>query len=369
MKKICFITGTRAEYGLLSRLMRMVADDDGCRLQIIATNMHLLPEYGETYREIEADGFTIDAKVAMRKPSDDAAGVVESMAQEMAGMNEAISRLKPDLAVILGDRYEMLVAATVCLMHRVPIAHIHGGETTEGALDDSIRHSITQMSSLHFASTEEYRRRIIAMGKRAETVWNVGAIGIDNIRRIPLMDKAELERDLGMELRQPLLLATYHPATLGSRTPREEIDDFLAALDTQPEAQVIFTLPNSDEGGDEIRDAIVDYCRSRERCSWRASLGMRRYLSLMHQATAVVGNSSSGLIEAPSAHIPTLNVGPRQSGRARGASVVDCASDRASVAAGLTRVLSAEQQRLAAVSPNPYEQPDTAAQIFNIIRL
>ena len=368
MKKICFITGTRAEYGLLSRLMRMVADDERCQLQIIATNMHLLPEYGETYREIEADGFAIDAKVPMRKPSDDAAGVVESMAQEMAGINDAISRLKPDLAVILGDRYEMLVAASVCLMHRVPIAHLHGGETTEGALDDSIRHSITQMSSLHFASTEQYRQRIIAMGKRPDTVWNVGAIGIDNIKRISLMSKAELERDLGVELRKPLLLATYHPVTLGNRTAKEEIDDFLKALDSHPDAQVIFTLPNSDQGGDEIRDAVIDYCSKRPNCSWYASLGMRRYLSLMHQASAVVGNSSSGLIEAPSAHIPTLNVGTRQQGRARGASVVDCASDCASIIAGLDRVLSSEMQTIAAASPNPYEQEDTAAKIFSIIR-
>lgn len=367
-RKICFITGTRAEYGLLSRLMRLVADSPACQLQIVATNMHLLPEYGETYREIEADGFTIDEKVAMRKPSDSAGGIVASMAQEMAGMNDAIGRLRPDLAVILGDRYEMLVAATVCLIRRIPIAHLYGGEITEGAFDDAIRHSITKMSALHFTATEDYRRRVIQMGEQPDRVFNVGSLGVENMKSVPFMTKEELEQSLGISLSEPFMLATYHPVTLGQRSAADEITDFLQALDRFPDINVIFTMPNSDQGGEGIKHEIEKYCKLRpERCHCYASLGMRRYLSLMQLAEAVVGNSSSGLIEVPSAGIPTLNIGDRQKGRARGETVVDCASDEASIIQGLRRVLSPEMKAKARSRCNPYAKDGTAQRIFNAI--
>lgn len=367
-RKICFITGTRAEYGLLSRLMRLVDDSPACRLQVIATNMHLLPEYGETYREIEADGFTIDEKVMMRKPSDSAVGIVASMAQEMAGMNDAISRLQPDLVVILGDRYEMLVAATVCMIHRIPIAHLYGGEITEGAFDDAIRHSITKMSSLHFTATEEYRQRVIQMGEHPDRVFNVGSLGVENMQAVELMPKEELEQSLGISLSHPFMLATYHPVTLGLRTASDEISDFLHALDRMPDIDVIFTMPNSDQGGDDIRQAIERYCSLRpQRCHCFTSLGMRRYLSLMQLAEAVIGNSSSGLIEVPSAGIPTLNIGDRQKGRARGETVVDCASDEDSIVQGLERVLSADMKTKALSRSNPYAKDGTARTIFETI--
>lgn len=367
-RKICFITGTRAEYGLLSRLMRLVADSPACQLQIVATNMHLLPEYGETYREIEADGFTIDEKVAMRKPSDSAGGIVASMAQEMAGMNDAIGRLQPDLAVILGDRYEMLVAATVCLIRRIPIAHLYGGEITEGAFDDAIRHSITKMSALHFTATEDYRRRVIQMGEQPDRVFNVGSLGVENMKSVPFMTKEELEQSLGISLSEPFMLATYHPVTLGQRSAADEITDFLQALDRFPDINVVFTMPNSDQGGEGIKHEIEKYCKLRpERCHCYASLGMRRYLSLMQLAEAVVGNSSSGLIEVPSAGIPTLNIGDRQKGRARGETVVDCASDEASIIQGLRRVLSPEMKAKARSRCNPYAKDGTAQRIFNAI--
>lgn len=367
-RKICFITGTRAEYGLLSRLMRLVADSPACQLQIVATNMHLLPEYGETYREIEADGFTIDEIVAMRKPSDSAGGIVASMAQEMAGMNDAIGRLRPDLAVILGDRYEMLVAATVCLIRRIPIAHLYGGEITEGAFDDAIRHSITKMSALHFTATEDYRRRVIQMGEQPDRVFNVGSLGVENMKSVPFMTKEELEQSLGISLSEPFMLATYHPVTLGQRSAADEITDFLQALDRFPDINVIFTMPNSDQGGEGIKHEIEKYCKLRpERCHCYASLGMRRYLSLMQLAEAVVGNSSSGLIEVPSAGIPTLNIGDRQKGRARGETVVDCASDEASIIQGLRRVLSPEMKAKARSRCNPYAKDGTAQRIFNAI--
>lgn len=367
-RKICFITGTRADYGLLSRLMRLVADSPACRLQVIATNMHLLPEYGETYREIEADGFAIDERVEMRKPSDTPEGIVASMAQEMAGMNTALQRLQPDMAVILGDRYEMLVAATVCMMHRIPIAHLHGGEITEGATDDATRHCITKMASLHFTATEEYRQRVIQMGEQPDRVFNVGAPGVENMKAVPLMSRAELEESLGFDLSRPFVLATYHPVTLGSRTAADEIADFLLALDSRPDVNVIFTMPNSDQGGDEMRRQIEEYCQARpSRCRAYASLGMRRYLSLMQLAQAVIGNSSSGLIEAPSAHIPTLNIGDRQKGRACGQSVIDCDSSAPSIAEGLSVALSPEMQAAARAAANPYEKEGTARLIFDVI--
>lgn len=368
MRKICFVTGSRAEYGLLSRLMRMVKDDAECELQVVATNMHLLPEYGYTYREIERDGFVIDRKVVMRKSTDDAHGVVESMSQEMIGVNDAFASLRPDLVVILGDRYEMLVVATVAMLYRIPIAHLHGGEVTEGAYDDSIRHCITKLSSLHFASTEVYRQRIIQLGECPERVFNTGAIGVENLQRVPLVGKAELEEYLGFEISPRLILATYHPVTLSQRSGARDIDDFLRALDTVGDAQVIFTMPNSDEGSGKIRQAIKDYCgRWPMRCHCFDSLGLARYLSLMGYATAVVGNSSSGIIEVPSAHIPTLNIGDRQKGRVHGASVVDCQPDYASVVEGLRRVLSPEMRSLARRADNPYYKPGTAQQIFDVI--
>lgn len=367
-RKICFITGTRADYGLLSRLMRLVDNSPSCRLQVIATNMHLLPEYGETYREIEADGFVIDEKVEMRKPEDSAHGIVASMAMEMAGMNDAIERLRPDLAVILGDRYEMLVAATVCMLHRIPIAHLHGGEITEAACDDAIRHCITKMSALHFTSTEEYRRRVVQLGEQPDRVFNVGSLGVENLKTVDLMTREQLEQSLGMPLSRPFLLATYHPVTLGQRSATDEIRDFLRALDRYPGHNVIFTMPNSDQGGDEIRFEIERYCKQRpDRCACFTSLGMRRYLSLMPLAEAVIGNSSSGLIEAPSAGIPTLNIGDRQKGRARGETVVDCASDEDSIAKGLAIVLSDSMKAKARSRCNPYAKEGTARSIFETI--
>lgn len=368
MRKICFVTGTRAEYGLLSRLMRLVADDKDLQLQIIATNMHLMPEYGETYKEIEADGFHIDRKVYMNKPTDDAAGIIVSMAEEMKGMNDALIKLDPDILVILGDRYEMLVVATVALLQRIPITHLHGGEISEGAVDDSIRHSITKMSSLHFTSTEEYRRRVIQMGEQPERVFYVGAIGVENLKQVPLMSKQDLEASLNFTFNENTIIVTYHPVTLGNRSPKDEINDFLLALDAFPDLKVLFTMPNSDQGGEVIRQTIEGYCsRNSDRCSCYSSLGLKRYLSALQYVTAVAGNSSSGLLEVPSVHIPTLNIGERQKGRTHGESVFDCGSDTNSIIAGLNTILSDEFREVAYKAANPYEKENTAQNIFNVI--
>lgn len=368
MRKICFVTGTRAEYGLLSRLMRLVKEDNDLRLQVIATNMHLMPEYGETYKEIEKDGFTIDKKVYMHKPSDDAHGIILSMAEEMQGMNEALSELKPDILVLLGDRYEILVAAQVALIHRIPIAHIHGGEVTEGAFDDAIRHSVTKMSSLHFTSCEEYRHRVIQMGEQPSRVFDVGSLGVENIKAVPLMTKDELEASLDFKIDTQTILVTYHPVTLGG-DPAKDIREFLNALDQFKDLKVIFTMPNSDTGRDAIALAVENYVEKHSNSAKAyTSLGLRRYLSTLQFVKAAVGNSSSGIIEVPSFGIPTLNIGDRQKGRLASKSVVNCGTSKDEVIAGLKLCLSEEMQKAAKTYENPYAKPDTANLIYQELK-
>lgn len=368
MRKICFVTGTRAEYGLLSRLMRLVKEDKDLRLQVIATNMHLMPEYGETYKEIEKDGFTIDKKVYMHKPSDDAHGIISSMAEEMQGMNDALSELKPDILVLLGDRYEILVAAQVALIHRVPIAHIHGGEVTEGAFDDAIRHSVTKMSSLHFTSCEEYRHRVIQMGEQPSRVFDVGSLGVENIKAVPLMTKDELEASLDFKIDTQTILVTYHPVTLGGN-PAKDIREFLDALDQFKDLKVIFTMPNSDTGRDAIALAVENYVEKHSNSAKAyTSLGLKRYLSTLQFVEAAVGNSSSGIIEVPSFGIPTLNIGDRQKGRLASKSVVNCGTSKDEVIAGLKLCLSEEMQKAAKTYENPYAKPDTANLIYQELK-
>ncbi len=368
MRKICFLTGTRAEYGLLSRLMRLVKEDAGLQLQVIATNMHLMPEYGETYKVIEKDGFVIDKKVYMHKPSDDAHGIVASMAEEMKGMNDALSELSPDILVLLGDRYEVLVAAQVALIHRIPIAHIHGGEVTEGAFDDAIRHSVTKMSSLHFTSCEEYRHRVIQMGEQPSRVFNVGSLGVENIKQIPLMKKDELEKSLDFPIKDKTILVTYHPVTLGG-DPAKDIQEFLDALETFKDLNVIFTMPNSDTGRDAIALAIDKYVMLHsDQAKAYTSLGLRRYLSTIQFVKAVVGNSSSGIIEVPSLGIPTLNIGDRQKGRIASKSVINCDTSREEIIRGLVLCLSDEMQKVAKTYGNPYAKDHTASLIYRKLK-
>ena len=370
MRKICVVTGTRAEYGLMSRLIRLINESDKTQLQLIATNMHLSPRFGNTYQEIEADGIKIDKKVPIIDDNapDTAVETLYSMSRALSGFAEAYNDLKPDLIVLLGDRYEILAAATAALIERIPIAHLHGGEITEGAYDDAIRHSITKMSQLHFTSTEEYRKRVIQLGEQPERVFNVGALGVENIKKLPLMSKEEIEKEIDFKIDQNTILVTYHPVTLGSRTAKDDIDDFVAALEKRKELRVIFTMPNSDTGGQFIVDAINGFVeRNAGRAKAYKSLGVLRYLSVMQQVAAVVGNSSSGLLEVPSFGIPTLNIGDRQNGRIAAESVYNCASDKISVLEGLDKVLSKEFRELAYVVRNPYEKANTAEEIFNVI--
>ena len=369
MRNVCVITGTRAEYGLLSRLMWLIRTDHDLTLQIIATNMHMSPEFGLTYKEIEADSFTIDKKVPMPKLADTSNGIVKSMAVELSGIADAYEELRPDLIVLLGDRYEMLIAATAALVYKIPIAHIHGGEITEGAFDDAIRHAITKMSHLHFTSTEEYRRRVIQLGEQPDRVFNVGSLGVENIKKMTLMSKDEIEKSLGFELNKKTVIATYHPVTAIKGDNRTEMDEFLAALDEEKNIRVLFTMPNSDTGGAYISKKINEFvAKNKERAIAFTSLGVKRYLSAISYVAAVIGNSSSGIIEVPSLGIPTLNIGDRQKGRVICDSIISCHSNKDSIRNGLKKVLSEEMAEIAKEVRNPYEKENTAQSIFNVIK-
>lgn len=328
-RKICVVTGTRAEYGLLYWLMKEIQADDELELQIIATGQHLSPEFGLTYKNIEADGFAINAKVEMLLSSDSPVGIAKSVGLGTIGFADALARLQPDIMVLLGDRFEALAAAQTAMILRIPIAHIHGGETTEGAIDEAIRHSITKMSQIHFVSESEYRDRVIQLGENPESVFEVGAVGIDNIVRLKLLSLQDLEKQINFSLGKKFFLVTYHPETLTGKSPVVALKTLFAVFDEFPEYKLIFTQANSDAGGRIINEQIEAYAKkNKERVLLVKSLGQLRYLSAMKLCAAVVGNSSSGLLEAPVLHIPTINIGDRQKGRKRYLSVIDCNEDK-----------------------------------------
>lgn len=366
MRKICFVTGTRADYGIMVPLMRRIAASEEAELQIIATNMHLSPDYGMTVREIEADGFKVDRKVESLLSADTPSATVKSMGLTQIGLADALAELQPDLMVILGDRYEMLAAASAALIFRIPVAHLHGGEITEGAYDDCIRHAITKLSYLHFTSTEEYAERVIRLGESPERVFRVGAPGAENIRNEEILPIKDVEEYIGLPLGDKFLSVTFHPVTT---EPGEEERQTMALTEAlTPKLRegwkVVVTLPNSDTGGRRVAEILRKWAdEHNDSVKAVTSLGRRRYYSLLAHCRAVVGNSSSGLIEAPSFGIPTLNIGDRQKGRAQGASVVNCRPDVESIREGLENVLGEEMRRIAKSSPNPYEKAGTMENI------
>lgn len=367
MRKICFVTGTRADYGIMTRLMKEVDVSPQAQLQIIATNMHLAPEYGMTVNEIVADGFSVDARIDSLLAGDSPSSTVKSMGLTQIGIADAFSRLKPDLVVILGDRYEMLAAASAALIFRIPVAHLYGGETTEGAYDDCIRHAITKLSSLHFTSTELYARRIIQMGEAPDTVFHVGSLGAESIRNEKVISPEELEDTLGFSLGNKYIVATFHPVTTQPGEERQQTKALLESLDKiiKDGWKVLFTMPNSDTGGKTVGSLISDWAaENRENVLAVASLGRLKYYSALKYAAAVVGNSSSGLIEAPSFGIPTLNIGDRQKGRAQGDSVINCGIKTDEILTGLKTVLSVDFRRKAASTVNPYEKEGTLDKIL-----
>ena len=363
------MTGSRAEWGLLSGLARKITDDPELELQIIATNMHLSPEFGLTYREIERQGFRINRKVEMLLSSDSANATGKSVGLATIGFADAYEELAPDMLLVLGDRYEILAAVTAALFYKIPVAHLHGGEVTEGAYDDAIRHAITKMSHLHFTSTEEYRRRVIQLGEQPERVFHVGAIGIDNIRHIALLDKKVLEEQLDFPFDRKTVLVTYHPETLDAIPVEEQFRNLLEALDDRQDIRILFTLPNSDTGGRIIVRMIEEIvARNKQRARAYTSLGQLRYLSALRFVAAVVGNSSSGILEVPSFGKPTLDIGNRQKGRLAANSVVHCGVSGAEISEGLNRVLSDAFAKQTACVQNPYEKEDSALEILKILK-
>ncbi|MDR2951400.1 MAG: UDP-N-acetylglucosamine 2-epimerase [Prevotella sp.] len=368
MRKICVITGTRAEYGILSHLMQLIQSSTTLKLQIIATNMHLSPQFGLTYKEIENDGFFIDKKVQMLLSADTANATVKSVGLATIGFADAFEELQPDLILILGDRYEMLATATAALLYKIPVAHLHGGEITEGAYDDAIRHAITKLSHLHFTSTEEYRKRVIQLGENPDRVFNVGALGVENVLNTPLMRKTELETSMSFNLGEKCLLVTFHPVTLESSSSLKQFQDLLAVLEEYTDYKIVFTMPNSDTEGHSIMTLIDDFVQNHNNSISYTSLGKLRYLSLLQFVDAVVGNSSSGIIEVPSMGIPTLNIGNRQKGRIQGAGIINCEPDYASIKEGMTKVLSPEIKEIAKKRINPYMKEGTSSTILNILQ-
>ena len=369
MRKICIVTGSRAEWGLLSGLARKITDDPELELQIIATNMHLSPEFGLTYREIERQGFRINRKVEMLLSSDSANATGKSVGLATIGFADAYEELAPDMLLVLGDRYEILAAVTAALFYKIPVAHLHGGEVTEGAYDDAIRHAITKMSHLHFTSTEEYRRRVRQLGEQPERGFHVGAIGIDNIRHIALLDKKVLEEQLDFPFDRKTVLVTYHPETLDAIPVEEQFRNLLEALDDRQDIRILFTLPNSDTGGRIIVRMIEEFvARNKQRARAYTSLGQLRYVSALRFVAAVVGNSSSGILEVPSFGKPTLDIGNRQKGRLAANSVVHCGVSGAEISEGLNRVLSDAFAKQTACVQNPYEKEDSALEILKILK-
>lgn len=369
MRKICVVTGTRAEYGILSHLMRLIDDSDDLELQIIATNMHLSPEFGLTYKEIEQDGFFINKKVQMLISSDTENATVKSIGLASIGFADAYEDLNPDLILLLGDRYEILAAVTAALIYKIPVAHLHGGEITEGAYDDAIRHAVTKMSHLHFTSTDEYRDRVIQLGESPDRVFNVGALGVENVINTPLLSKEKLEDNLKFELGEKLFLVTYHPTTLSNISTEEQFRNLLTVLDEYPDYKIIFTMPNSDTDGHTIMNLINDYVAdNKNRAIAFQSLGKVRYFSVLPHVRAVIGNSSSGIIEVPSFGIPTLNIGERQKGRLAAPSVVQCGTNIDDINSGLKKVLSDEVIGIAYKKVNPYMKEQTSLNILETLR-
>ena len=341
IRKICIVTGTRAEYGLLYWLMKEIESDPSLRLQIIATGAHLSPEFGSTYLQIEEDGFEIDCKVEMLLSSDTPVGVGKSMGLGTIGFADAFADIDPDLVVVLGDRFETLAAVQAALVAQIVVAHIHGGEASEGAYDEAIRHSITKMSQWHFVAAEPYRRRVIQLGEPPDRVFNTGAPGLDNLEKLELMPRQALEADLGISLQQPVFLVTYHPVTTDQCDPVQGMTELLAALDSFPNATIIMTYPNADTGSRNLIDHIDRWVeKNAARARAYVSLGQTRYLSLMRECDVVLGNSSSALIEAPALKKATVNIGDRQLGRLKATSVIDAVENRESIESAIRHVLS-----------------------------
>lgn len=368
-KKIAVFTGTRAEYGLLYWLMQDIKDDNALELQVLVSGMHLSPEFGLTWHQIEEDGFKIDEKVEILLSSDSAVGVVKSIGLGLIGFADALTRMKPDLIIILGDRYEAFAATQAAMFLKIPIFHLHGGEITEGAYDDAIRHAITKLSYLHGVSTEEYRTRVIQLGEEPNRVYNVGALGLEHLHRTKLLSLDALSKSLKFSLDRPYFLVTYHPVTLANESPKRSFEALLDALDEFKDHKVIITYPNSDDGGRQIIPILEKYAKTQvERVYAIPSLGQLRYLSALKYSSMVIGNSSSGIIEAPSFCVPTINIGSRQNGRLAANSVINCQPNKYDIVEAIKTAVQMKDEFNSLKIDNPYGEGDSSKKIINAIK-
>jgi GDP/UDP-N,N'-diacetylbacillosamine 2-epimerase (hydrolysing) len=363
MRKICVVTGTRAEYGLLRWVIDGIANSPVLDLQLIATGMHLSPEFGLTEHEIKDDGYRIDRKVEMLLSSDTPVGITKSMGLGMIGFADVLAELQPDLLLVLGDRFEIFAAASAALIALIPIVHIHGGEATEGLIDESLRHSITKMSHFHFVAAEEYRSRVIQLGEDPNRVFNVGGLGVDNIKRLELLSRHELEAAIDFKLLSRNLLVTFHPVTLEKDTCTNQIDQLLIALDELNDCGLIFTMPNADTHGRILFKKIETFCNKKVNAKAYTSLGQLNYFSCLRYVDGVVGNSSSGLTEVPSFKKATINIGDRQRGRLKASSVIDCEPCALSILQAINRSFSQDFLCQLKLTENPYGSGGAGASI------
>ena len=366
-RKICVVTGTRAEYGLLRWVMQGIKDSELLDLQLVVTGMHLSPEFGLTVQDIEFDGFRIDRRVEMLLSSDTPVGITKSMGLAMIGFADALAQLQPDLLLVLGDRFEIFAAAACAMTARIPIAHLHGGEVTEGAIDEAIRHSITKMAHLHFVAADEYRQRVLQLGEQPEHVFQVGGLGIDNILRLDLLSRSQLEEALDFKLLQRNLLITFHPVTLEHNTSGGQMKELLMALGELDGTGLIFTMPNADTEGRTLIRQINEFCASHPQARAYTSLGQLLYLSCIRHVDGVVGNSSSGLTEVPSFRKGTINIGDRQRGRLRAESVIDCSADKLSITNAINRLFSPSFSATLSSVVNPYGRGDSSDAIVETL--
>ena len=368
--KICVVTGTRSEYGLFLPLLKLLQADIDYTLQLLVTGMHLSPEFGLTYKDIENAGFLIDEKVEILLSSDTHIGTIKSMGLGLIGFADSFQRLMPDWVVVLGDRFETFAAATAAYLAKIPLIHLHGGETTEGATDEAFRHAITKMAYLHFASTDVYRKRIIQLGENPSRVFNVGAIGLDNIRQMQLLEKEDLSSAIGFDLMaDTYALVTFHPVTLEDNTAEQQFTQLLTALDGQKDLKIVFTLPNADADGRAIIQLINNYvAKNAQKAKAYISLGQLRYLSAVKYADFVIGNSSSGIIEAPSFNIPTVNIGDRQKGRLQSKTVIDTLPNFDAITAAIQKARSVDFKKACLSFNNIYGSGNTAQLILEILK-
>ena len=367
MRKICVFTGTRSDYGLLKPLLTAINEDKNLKLQLVVSGTHLSPEFGLTYREIEEDGFQVSEKIEMILSSDTSTGVAKSTGIGIIGFSDTINRFKPDISIVLGDRFEEFAFVYTSFINKVPVVHISGGEITEGALDDSLRHAMTKLSHIHLVATEEYKKRVIQMGEEPWRVHNVGEIGLIGMKK-DLMTKEEFEKSINFKLNKKNILVTYHPETLNVDKIKNDFKEILSALSKLTETNIIFTKSNADEGGRIINQMIDEFVKSRDNCIAFTSLGRKRYLSGLQFIDIVLGNSSSGLVEVPSFKKTTINIGNRQKGRVKAKSVIDVKPDKNEILKAIDLTYSTSFQNMLKNVQNPYEKEDTLPYILNLLK-